>query len=72
MTNILVDAVKATGPIYFKGALTPAGSTPVEFTALVLPFAKHALDKEPDTLMLAFEFSRPAVGGIASQNYAAL
>lgn len=58
MTNILVDAFKATGPIYFKGELTPTGRSPVDFTALVLPFSKLALDEVPDTLMLAFDFSR--------------
>ncbi len=58
MTGILVDAVKATGPVYFKGELTPTGSSPIDFTALVLPFSQRAFDEEPDTLMLAFDFSR--------------
>lgn len=58
IAHILGDAVKATGPIYFKGELTPNGSNTVDFTALVLPFSKEARDEEPDTLMLAFDFSR--------------
>ncbi|MFC4346936.1 PAS domain-containing protein [Kordiimonas lipolytica] len=56
--NMLSQASKAKGPVYFRGNFQPADSPTIPFTALVLPFSHNGDEDVLDTLMLAFDFSK--------------
>ena len=68
--TMLREAAKATAPMYFKGQFNPLDATPIDFTALVLPFSHNGEQDILDTLMLAFDFTKHRSINIDFDNFA--
>jgi len=57
----MLDQTKLNGkPTYFEGKFLPEYYTPINFSALVLPFCYEEHGENMDTLLLAFEFKDQA------------
>lgn len=58
--RMLAEAFKAEEPMYYTGRFTPDTRPPIDFSTLVIPFVEKDGTEIPESLLLAFDFTKHA------------